>query len=175
MKGGELAVAGMASSLLVLCLCADARGQSVTIVLEGEVPTSCRMETPSTKLLLGELHSAGSATIAFRVRCNTPFLFAMVSQAGGLVVDDAGPTRAGFTSRLPYTASVQIPTTAGSMSGSCTSSALQATKDGCVLSSSQGGIALTGEALLTISWPQEERVISGTYADQITLSVRPRI
>jgi hypothetical protein len=170
-----LAYTGMVSSLLVLCLCGKASGQSVTIVLEGEIPTSCRMDTPVTRLLLGDLPQVGRATITFRVRCNTPFVFAMLSQSGGLAADNAGPAAAGFTSIVPYSASVQIPTTAGSMTGSCTSAALKAEKNDCVLFSSQGGIALAGEAALTISWRQDFPTISGVYADQLTLSVRPRI
>ena len=175
MRGGMLAYTGMVSSLLVLCLCGKASGQSVTIVLEGEIPTSCRMDTPVTKLLLGDLALAGRATITFRVRCNTPFVFAMLSQSGGLVADNAGSTAVGFTNIVPYNASVEIPTTAGSLTGSCTSTALKAQKNDCVVSSSQGGIALAGEASLTISWQRDMHSVSGTYADQLTLSMLPRI
>jgi hypothetical protein len=170
-----LAYTGMVSSLLVLCLCGKASGQSVTIVLEGEIPTSCRMDTPVTKLLLGDLPLAGRATITFRVRCNTPFVFAMLSQSGGLVADNAGSTAGGFTNIVPYNARVEIPTTVGSLTGSCTSTALKAQNNDCVFSSSQGGIALAGEASLTVSWQREMPSVSGTYADQLTLSVRPRI
>jgi hypothetical protein len=180
MEGGQkgrrfsVLVVGAATGLALLV--SDACGQGVTIQLEGEIPASCRLETAGNQINLGELAGSGQTAFAFRVRCNTPFHLSLVSQHGALATNYNGLLRPGFIAVVPYQVAVNIPTSTGSIAGVCSSAALTGAAPSCQLPNSQNGIALTGEASLTLGWQTGGNVpIAGTYTDLLTLSISPRI
>jgi hypothetical protein len=165
----------LSGALSLICLASSSYAQSVTIHLEGEVPSFCRLETSTTQILLGELTNTGRAVFPFRVRCNTPFHFSLFSRNGALVTGSDGPLRPGFRATVPYEAAVNIPTSAGFISGACGSDHLRATAQSCIFPDSRGGIALTGEATITVNWSLgADILVAGTYTDSLTLEVGAR-
>jgi hypothetical protein len=172
-KGGVHPLVGIGACLLTALLFQHARAQVVTITLEGEIPPSCEVTAPNTYVNLGDLSQLGQARIPFQVRCNTPFRFELISQNGALTASHEGSLRPGFTATVPYEVAVQIPTSGGDITGQCTSAALRSA--GCNVSDGQHGLALEGDALLTLSWKPHLVPIASNYSDVLTLFVGPKI
>lgn len=173
MKGGVLPILGMGACATALLL-RPVHAQGVTIGLEGQLPLSCRIEAPTPQVSVGDVSIAGSTVIPFRVRCNAPFTFALVSTNGSLRTASSGPVAAGLRDAIPYQVSVQIPTDSGSLAGTCPSSALREAGPRCAFPDSRDGIAVTGEASLTVSWSREAEPVAGVYTDMLQLVIGSR-
>jgi hypothetical protein len=175
MMGGRFRHIGVSAFLIAIVLCSEAGAQGVAITLEGEVPIECRLDGATSRISLGAIGRRGSATIPFRVRCNTPFEFSMRSLNGALKLEGAGRLRPGFTDSIGYDADVRIPTSSGELSSNCASARLQADVATCNFPTSGDGVALKGDASLTFSWRFEREPVAGVYSDQLVLSVGPSI
>jgi hypothetical protein len=150
-------------------------GQSITIALEGQIPISCGVDALDLQINLGDISVAGARVIPFRVRCNTPFTFKLLSKNGALQTASLDAAAAGFTNRVPYTAAVHIPTNIGAVRGSCSSSRLRQAGPICAYPDSGEGIALSGDAALTISWEGCKEPLAGGYGDMITVVLGARL
>ena len=111
----------------------------------------------------------------FKVRCNTPFTFELFSHNSALATTSPGAVSAGFTDRVPYTATVQIPTNVGALVGTCPSSHLREAGASCAFPDSGEGIALSGDASLTISWASCQEPLAGSYSDVLTVVLGARL
>ncbi len=149
-------------------------GDAVSIELQGEVPTMCRLTSPSAAVDLGVLVNSGSRQIPFDVDCNTPFSYGARSLAGGLRVPDLGAPPPGFASLIPYLLQLSIPTDAGVVTGQCESSELNGDNPACTYESSPTGIAIGQTGTLTLTWATQDELVAGTYTDVLTLTVQPR-
>lgn len=163
------------AALLFSLQLAPASAQGVTIDLEGQVPVSCRIEALASQITLGDVSSAGAKIVPFRVRCNTPFTFELLSQNRALQTAAPSAVSWGFTDRVPYTAALQIPTNIGAVTGVCPSWRLWRAGPTCAYPSSGEGIALSGDASLTISWASRRQPLAGTYSDVMTVILGARL
>jgi hypothetical protein len=152
-----------------------ASAQSVTIELEGQIPVSCGIEALASQITLGDISRPGSKIVPFRVRCNTPFTFQLFSQNNALQTTWTGAVSTGFTNRVPYTVALQIPTNVGAVIGSCPSWGLRQASSTCAYPNSGEGIALSGDALLTISWASHKEPLAGSYNDVMMVVVGARL
>jgi hypothetical protein len=167
-----LAIGAAAGLALVSHACAE----GVTIELEGEIPVSCRLETPGSEINLGEIGGSGQTVFSFSVRCNTPFQLSLASQLGALATQYSGTLHPGFINAVPYQVTINIPTSTGSIAGICSSATLTGATPSCQLPHSQDGIALTGESSLTLGWHTNgKEPVAGIYTDLLTLNIGPRI
>jgi hypothetical protein len=175
MAGSLCRHVAISTALTAALLTSRAQSQSVKIELEGIVPISCKLDTGAAQITLGNIAATGSKNISFRVRCNTPFQFAISSRDGGLKTPHNGPLNPDFTAAIPYSATVQIPTNVGTLAGSCPSAMLKGMNAGCLFPDSGQGVALAGEASLGVAWNILKEPIAGTYSDQLTLSIAPKL
>ena len=76
---------------------------------------------------------------------------------------------------MPYTAAVNIPTNIGAVVGSCPSWRLRGAGATCVFPDSGEGIALSGDASLTISWDSCQEPLAGSYSDVMTVVLGARL
>ncbi len=147
---------------------------SVVVALRGEILGRCATDGGTTSIDLGDLHDGGVRRLPISVRCNTPFSVTVVSDQGALVTGDAGLAPPGFTGRIPYLASFEIPTDRGPLVGSCDSR--DAARASCPSADSKGGIALSGSGQVEISWSKPEALpLAGHYRDRLSISFQPRI
>jgi hypothetical protein len=173
MKRGLFTVLGIGAGVVATLLPQRADPQEVTIELAGEVPASCQLAGLTGAVNLGPITAVGTVRIPFQVRCNIPFSFSVTSGSGALRTAHATPPPAGFTAAVPYHIALQIPTNVGAITGTCTSTALKAGAASCFYPSSGQGIALAGDASLTLSWQVSGIPLSGGFTDILTLSVGP--
>jgi hypothetical protein len=148
--------------------------QGVTIELEGQIPVSCGIEALASQVSLGDISRPGTKTLPFRVRCNTPFSFQLYSQNSALQTAWSDAISTGFTHRVPYTVALQIPTNLGAIVGSCPSWGLRQASPTCAYPNSGEGVALSGEASLTISWASRRETLAGSYSDMMTVVLGAR-
>jgi hypothetical protein len=174
MKGWLVRSIGKAA-LPVLLQFTPAYGQGVTIELEGRIPVACGIEALTSQITLGDIAVAGVKTLPFRVRCNAPFSFALLSRNGALRTTSPPPMSWGFTDHVPYTIALQIPTNVGAVAGACPSWRLRHPSPLCTYPDSGDGIALAGEASLTISWGSRRDPLAGTYSDVMTVVLGARL
>lgn len=176
MKGGLFPIIRMAALSAVMLLPSGyAYPGSVTINLEGQIDVNCALDASSSRINLAEIAATGSKVVPFRVRCNTPFRFALTSQNGALKTNYDGALSPDFTASIPYNATVTIPTNTGGINASCPSSALRGLNPSCTFPASEEGIALEGDASLTVSWAVTKELVAGTYSDTVVLSIGPQI
>ena len=79
----------------------------------------------------GEISMAGSATVSLLVSCNAPFRFAFISLNGGLAQTAGVKVKPPFLSLLPYSLTYRLPTSAGFLIDTCSSSNMSATGGAC--------------------------------------------
>jgi hypothetical protein len=176
MAGNLCQHVAISAALTAALLIGRAQAQSVKIELEGIVPVSCRLDTGMMQIDLGDITTVGSKNIPFKVRCNTPFKFAISSRDGALTTPyNNGPLHSEFTASIPYQVTILIPTHVGNLAGSCPSAMLKGMNSGCLFPDSGQGVALAGEASLAVFWDLTQRPIAGTYSDLLTLWVSPKI
>ena len=153
----------------------------ITIPISGVIENSCAVETASSTVNLGELSNAGSLQFPITLRCNAPFSYTMVSQNGGLSLQNPEAIRVivgsqPFADFVSYSLSSNIPTDIGTIADTCTSNAIKTGVETCVFTDSGTGVALPSTAQFELAWQEQAiQLLSGTYTDQLTLTfaVRP--
>lgn len=156
-----------------------AAAQTVTVNASWRVMPLCTVAAASA-FPIADLGEAGNRSATATVTCNKSFKISASSANGAIRTSGAAP--AGFANALPYTLRIDVPLDDGSrISASCTSPTLVAGQSACPLSpangtglTSAGRIATSQAATLTVSWSAvalPTRLIAGSYADTITLSI----
>lgn len=156
-----------------------ARAQSLTITATGSIPVTCGV-TVASPFGAANLNSNGSVGATALVNCNSKYLIKATSANGGLKTATAAPS-ASFANKLDYTFSISVPldNSSSTVSGSCTASSLIAGASACPLSpagtglSSGLGTSVNQTATLAVTWtlPGATRLVAGSYADTITISI----
>jgi hypothetical protein len=149
-------------------------GDTVSIDLRGRVQPECTVKVTSSKVDLGDIMTGGTRTIPLQLHCNTPFRYEIRSQHGGLKHAQAASAPRNFTTVVPYTVVVRIPTSATDIVDTCSSIDLAKRPIGCRLSHSGTGISADRAAELTVMWNADQRTVAGAYSDIIILRVEPR-
>jgi hypothetical protein len=162
-----------AAALLLLSPIALQAGDKVTIEVSGVIETECAVSGLQSHANLGQLSASGTQMFPFQINCNTPFGYELKSSQGGLRHTSARGAGVGFTTLIPYTAEVKIPTDTGLISDQC-GSQIMALSDGCAWSNSGNGISINETGSITIAWSVNGHPVAGSYSDLLTLNVFPR-
>jgi hypothetical protein len=173
MTGGRLPVIGIGILLSAVVFPTRADSAEVVIDLTGEILPFCQLTGAPPSTNLGEITDRGTANIPFQLRCNTPFAFSITSRSGALKTEYAMTPPPGFTAAVAYNIVPRIPTSLGAVTGTCISTALKAGAATCSFPNSGQGVALSGDASLTLSWQVSEIPLAGTFTDVLTLNVGP--
>jgi hypothetical protein len=157
----------------VLCLSANTSnaGDTVSIELLGEIEAECQLTSINANVDLGQISGSGSQNLVFGIHCNAPFSTSLRSREGGLKHAGGISNAPGFTSLIPYTAQITIPTDAGVIANQCASADLTETLSSCPDLDSGNGIAIEQTGTLMVSWSADDELLAGTYSDVITLNV----
>ena len=147
--------------------------EDVSIELSGNIEARCRLTSFPTSAELGEVLQSGIHQIPFQIDCNTPFSFEVRSREGALK-GQAAVTAPGFTTLIPYTLELKIPTDEGLIVSQCASSTLAAATPSCGRGTSGSAIAIERTGSLTLSWSIADVPVAGAYADVVTVNVGPR-
>jgi hypothetical protein len=158
-----------------------AQSQQFQIIAKGAVPTVCT-NTVQTVFAKADFGATGSAPGSAKVNCNGPFAVRATSANGAVVNGKTAPQ--GFSNKLVYNLTVTVPLDSGaSVSAMCGSASLTAGKSDCTLSpahsvglSSNGETATEKTATLSLAWttPTTPRLLAGSYADVLTVTVSPQ-
>lgn len=175
----HLRLAWMFASLGACVLPTHADAQTVTVNASWRVMPMCTVAAASA-FPVANLGAGGNRSATATVTCNKSFKINASSANGAIQTSGTAP--ASFANALPYTLRIDVPLDDGStISAACTSTTLVAGQSACPLSpsngtglSSGGRIATNQAATLTVSWSAvalPTRLIAGSYADTITLSI----
>jgi hypothetical protein len=164
--------------LALVAVCAAHPSQSsdlVSIGLEGEIEAECQLHLSSAAANLGQIGASGSKLIPFILNCNTPFAYHVHSRERGLKHSGLSAQQASFAALLPYTLDLRIPTDMGILTEQCISGSLGEAPTDCGNGASGGGIAISQNGSLTISWSTDRELLPGVYSDVLTFTVRPQL
>ncbi len=157
----------------LLAHCAYA-AETVTIELSGEILPRCEVSSLENTVDLGLLNMAGEREIHFDFHCNESFSYKLSSHHGGLKHSAAAQSdAAGFSSLLPYTIDINIPTDDGAIIDRCESIHLKAGSQGCGMQTSGGSTAIGKTATLVIRWHPDATPVAGIYQDVLRLTLEP--
>lgn len=170
-RGVKCASAVIASIGVAAQTGASFAGDTVSIVLEGEVEPECRLSGLASIVDLGQITKIGSRAVNFGIHCNAPFSFTLQSQEGGLRNTGHTLVRAGFTDRIPYLVRLDIPTDHGAVLNICESTLLTGSGN-CATGVSGSGIAIEQVGTLTFSWSIVQEPVAGIFADVFMFSVQ---
>lgn len=150
----------------------------VTVTARGTIPSSCGL-TLQSAFGAANLNSDGSINASALVNCNTPYRIRASSANGALKSATFAPAQ--FSNSLDYSFSVTVPLDAGGqVSATCGSATLVSGATGCTLSpasssglSSGAGTSTSKTASLALQWtlPTATRLVAGSYADTITITI----
>jgi hypothetical protein len=150
---------------------------SLTLDLTGTIPAHCGYATlPPATANLGNIANAGSVALPFLLNCNVPYAMRVSSSNGALLRTPAQAAPDGFAASLDYSVSLVVDTDLLPASAQCTSP--QLTSSSCILATglqSGDGISVGANGALTVSWlSSQQRLVAGSYRDQITLIIEAR-
>ena len=150
---------------------------SLSLDLTGSVPSRCGfLKAPDSSASLGDLENAGSVALGFTMDCNAPFDIKLRSGNGALSHVGQQPAPNPFLASLDYTVGLSVATDLAPVGDACAASALgsQACSFGDGLSS-HDGVSIGTDGSLTLSWtPPAQKMLAGSYQDQITITVEVR-
>jgi hypothetical protein len=171
-----ICVAGAAG--LIAYSAAGRSADKVTVKLTGEIAPECSIlgadgSDGSRKALdLGDVTQPGQADYLFVVNCNAPFDYQLEARNGALLLTDSTSNVPGFTNRVPYQVSINIPTDGIAIDDRCTGDTILAGQVRCQLKNSGAGIALKSKSRMTLAWsPGEAVAMVGKYQENITLTI----
>lgn len=160
-------------------LTAPAKAQTLTVTATGMIAKSCGL-TASGQFGNANLDANGTVTAAAVVNCNLKYVVKATSARGGLKNATAAPSSS-FSNLLAYNFSLSVPLDngGGTISATCTSTALVAGASNCQLSpagtglSSGNGTSVNQNAALSIGWtlPTTTRLVAGSYSDVLTITI----
>ena len=149
-----------------------AQDASLTIDVNVAVAPSCSITAATPAVYLGELSTAGSATLSFGFSCNSYFQFVLSSRHGGLRHHMWQPVPPPFVSLVPYAVSYSIGTSSGLLAGACSSSTMVLGASSCSGASSPDASAINQGVTLSLSWQLSGQYpVAGTYSDVLNFSV----
>ncbi|MGC1585907.1 MAG: hypothetical protein WA791_09410 [Rhodomicrobium sp.] len=147
-------------------------GERAAISLKGRVLPACTIQNAHPMIEFGEISMAGSATVSLLVSCNAPFRFALTSLNGGLAQTAGVKVKPPFLSLLPYSLTYRLPTSAGFLIDTCSSSNMSATGGACAGRSVDGTLSVSQVATIGFSWDPHGLVpAAGAYRDILLLTV----
>lgn len=159
-------------------IAAPASADVVTVTAQGTIPSSCGL-TLQSAFGAANLNADGSINASASVNCNTPYKIRASSANGTL--KSTTPAPAQFSNNLNYSLSVTVPLDAGGqISATCGSATLVSGASSCALSpastsglSSGTGTSTSKTAALVLQWtlPTATRLVAGSYADTITITI----
>ena len=150
----------------------SAQDASVTVDVNVAVAPSCSITATTPAIYLGELSTAGSATLSFGFSCNSYFQFVLSSRHGGLRHYTWQPVPPPFVSLVPYAVSYSIGTSGGLLAGGCSSSTMLLGASRCAGASSPEASAINQGVTLTLSWGLSGQYpVAGTYTDTLNFRV----
>lgn len=150
----------------------------VNVTAQGTIQSSCGL-TVQSAFGAANLNADGSVNASASVNCNTPYRIRATSANGALKSATLAPAL--FSNRLDYSLSVTVPLDAGGqISATCGSATLVSGASSCALSpasasglSSGTGASTSKTAALALQWtlPTATRLVAGSYADTITITI----
>lgn len=150
--------------------CALAATDTV-VTIRGDVVPACSISGLATSLDLGALTASGTATLAFTATCNAPFSYSLASAFGGLRHSSGAGAPSGFSALFPYTVRAILPTDAGTIDNTCTSTSILNTATTCAFTDSGTGIAINSASELRLGWTGAPNLLGGSYSDTLTLTI----
>lgn len=167
------AAAWVAAALLTAATpCGAATDTIVTI--RGDVVPACSVSGLATSVDLGNLTVSGAATLAFATTCNAPFDYSVESANGGLRHSSGASAPPGFSALVPYTVRTILPTDAGTIDDTCSSTTIVGGSTTCVFTDSGTGIAIGSASELRLGWTGIPSLLGGSYSDTLTLTIGVR-
>lgn len=149
---------------------ADA-SERVTISVHGTISPSCTLdgsETTATRTI-NVINLDAPLEYEYRVNCNTPFKYNIVSDNGALQLESGSNSP---DTRIPYDVSVRIPTDDVVIEDHCQSEAIKIGQNSCALHHSRNGIAIDSRAKISVQWKHGKTALhAGTYSDRLTFSI----
>ena len=153
-------------------------GDTVSIAVEGRITPKCTLvgygAADTRTMTILDLNS-GSFQYGYNIECNAPFAYSVESENGALALagQTIGPKRP--EARVPYVLTVNIPTDDVLINDQCPSETLKTGQVTCQFHDSRQGIALSGQAKLSLNWnPPVVALPAGTYSDRLTFRVGVR-
>jgi len=172
--------AGLGAVLLIAQAVSASPGLAdvITVTAQGTIPSTCGI-TLQSAFGAANLNANGSVNASALVNCNAPYQLRASSANGTLKSVTAAPAQ--FNNSLDYSLSVTVPLDAGGqISATCASTTLVSGASSCALSpasasglSSGSGTSTSKTATLALQWtlPTSTRLIAGSYADVITVTI----
>ncbi|WP_297803140.1 hypothetical protein [uncultured Brevundimonas sp.] len=148
--------------------------RSLDLIVYGVIPSRCALGSGRT-IDFGDLTVPKEADAPLGLTCNVPFDLTIRAQHGALSHESLPGGQGGFSGRLAYGLSVDVPLLAPAhrnMTGRFESAQLQ----GGVTLSSDGAIAAGGAYLQFQTMAAEGHgLLSGQYSETIVLTIAPRM
>jgi hypothetical protein len=173
-----VAALGAIAGAMMAMVPATRADDTVRIAVEGQITPKCALvgygAADTRTMTILDLDS-GRFQYGYNIECNAPFAYSVESENGALALagQTIGPKRP--EARLPYVLTVNIPTDDVLINDQCPSESLETGKVTCQFHDSRQGIALHGQATLTLNWnPPVTALPAGTYSDRLTFRVGVR-
>lgn len=163
-------------------------GRSFAVAVSGYISPKCTVDTSQgTNGAFGDIldpktgrAAAETIDLPFAMTCNTPFVAALVSKNGGLILSGASEPR--FASLVGYSASLGMGQIAGGVTLNCDSAEMRAQGSAdepgsaCHAASATSVRTSSGDGRVRLRLkPGNEPLLKGGYSDELILRISPTV